>query len=144
LAYARQEGNIRDYDELILTELESENTVKSVWPIVALVVIGGCVWFLVSYYASQPKPGQVVPHRAPVACNACGKAYITMLGDENQPAKCFFCGEQELWRGRQCVECKTVIPMVGGPDEWAATKPVCPKCGKSRFMEVSPDGLEEH
>ncbi len=115
---------------------------KSIWAIVALIVIAGSVVYLVAHYSSQDAPGQVVPHKAPVACEPCGKAYITMLGD--QPAKCFFCEERTLWRGRQCTECQTVIPMVGGPDKWFASKPVCPKCGNSRFKEVSSDNLEEH
>ncbi len=115
---------------------------KSTWAIVALIVIAGSAVYLFTYQNSRAKPGQTVAHKAPVACEACAKAYITMLGD--QPAKCFFCGEQKLWRGRQCAECQTVIPMAGGSDEWLASKPVCPKCGKSWFKEVSPDGLEEH
>jgi DNA-directed RNA polymerase subunit RPC12/RpoP len=116
--------------------------VKTVWPIVALVVIAGCVWFLTDYYKKQPAPGQTVLHKAPVACASCGKAYITMLGD--QPAKCFFCGQQTLWRARQCAECGAIIPVVGGPSHGASSSLVCPKCGKSHFKEVSPDGLEEH
>ena len=117
---------------------------KSFWPIIALVVVVGSVGYLVSYYRSQPEPGQVVAHKAPVACEACGKAYITMLS--NQPARCFFCGEQTLWRGRQCAgsECGTIVPLVGGPTHGVSSSLVCPKCGKSRFKEVSPDGLEEH
>jgi len=115
---------------------------KSFWPIIALVVVVGSVGYLVNYYRSQPEPGQVVAHKAPVACEACGKAYITMLS--NQPARCFFCGEQTLWRARQCAECGTIVPLVGGPTHGVSSSLVCPKCGKSRFKEVSPDGLEEH
>ena len=117
---------------------------KSFWSIAALIVIAVSIWLLTSYYAKQPKPGQTVAHKAPVACEACGKAYITMLGD--QPAKCFFCGEQKLWRATQCADpkCLTIIPMVGGPTHGASSSLVCPKCGKSGFKEVSPNGLEEH
>ena len=116
---------------------------KSIWPIIALIVIVGSVGYLLTYYSSQDEPGQTVAHKAPVACEACGKAYITRLG--NQPAECFFCGELKLWRGRQCAECDTVVPMVGGPTHGGSSSLVCPKCGnKSRFKEVSPVGLEEH
>jgi predicted RNA-binding Zn-ribbon protein involved in translation (DUF1610 family) len=116
---------------------------KSTWAIVALIVIAGSAVYLFSYQSSQDKPGQTVAHKAPVACESCAKAYITMLGD--QPAKCFFCGEQKLWRGRQCAKCDTVVPLVGGPTHGASSSLVCPKCGnKTRFKEVSPDGLEEH
>ena len=120
----------------------SEKNVKSIWLIVVLVVILGSLWYLTSYFSSQPEPGQVVAHKAPVACEACGKAYITMLGD--QPAKCFFCGEQTLWRARQCANCGEIIPIVGGPTHGSSSSLVCPKCGKSGFKEVSPNGLEEH
>jgi len=115
--------------------------VKSFWPIVALIVIVVSVGFLVSYYAKQPEPGQVALHRAPVACEACGKAYITMLGD--QPAKCYYCGEQAAWRAIQCADCKAIIPMVSGKFSGDSDR-ICPKCGSSRLREVSPDGLEEH
>ena len=114
---------------------------KSFWAIVALIVIVASAGFLISYYAKQPKPGQTVLHRAPVACDACGKAYITMLGD--QPAKCYYCEQQTAWRAIQCADCKAIIPMVSGKFSGESSR-VCPKCGSSRLTEVSPDGLEEH
>jgi len=114
---------------------------KSFWAIVALIVIVVSVWFLVSYYAKQPEPGKTVPYRAPVACEACGKAYITMLSD--QPAKCYYCGEIRVWRAMQCAKCSAIFPA--SPSTWGDSgAKVCPKCGSPRLKEVSPDGLEEH
>lgn len=115
---------------------------KSFWTIVALIVIVGSVGFLVSYYAKQPAPGQAVAHRAPVACEACGKAYITMISD--MPAECFYCGEQAVWRALQCAECGAIFPVTKDTSHGASSSLVCPKCGKSSFKEVSSDGLEEH
>ena len=114
---------------------------KSFWPIVALVVIAGCAWFLVSHYAKQSESGQTVPYRAPVACEACGKAYITMLG--GTPAKCFYCSEEQVWRALQCPECLAIIPMSPSVRAESGAE-LCPKCGKSSLKEVSSDGLEEH
>jgi len=111
--------------------------------VAALVIIGSAVW-LFGYYRAQPKPGAVVPHKAPVACAACGKAYVTMLGD--QPARCHYCGQQTLWRARACAnpECGAIIPVVRDSSAAEAGPLRCPRCGGTRFKEVPPDGLEEH
>jgi len=110
--------------------------------ILAVVVILGAGAWLFSYYETQPEAGAPVLHKAPVACTACGKAYITMLGKE--PAKCFYCQQQTVWHARQCAKCGTIVPIVGGgaPGQSAALK--CPKCGGRAFKDVSPEGLEEH
>jgi len=115
--------------------------VKSVWAILALlVIIGSAVW-LFTYYRSQPAPGQTVLHKAPVACAACGKAYIAMLGD--QPAKCHYCGEQAVWRAKMCAKCGAIVPIEKDLSSGAEAKPRrCPKCG-GRLKEVPPDAVQE-
>ena len=115
---------------------------KTVWAVVALVVIVASLGLLARYYASAPEPGEPVKHRMPVACEACGKAYIAMVG--KQPAKCEFCGEKAAWRATQCVKCGAIIPVVGGSSFQRESPLRCPKCGGQRFKEVSPDaeGLE--
>ena len=117
---------------------------KTFGPIVALLIIIGAAVYLFSFYRSQPKPGQAVLHKAPVACEACDKAYITMLGD--QPAKCYYCDAEAIWHATQCAnpKCSEIIPIVGGPSHGTASSITCPKCGGTVFREVSPDGLEEH
>ena len=78
----------------------------------------------------------------PVACAACGQAYIATVG--RQPAKCHYCGKEAVWRASQCVQCGALVPMVGGQFSEGQMELRCPKCGGSRFTtEVSPDGLEE-
>jgi DNA-directed RNA polymerase subunit RPC12/RpoP len=114
---------------------------KTVWLIVALVVIVGAVGYLISYYAGQPESGATVAYRAPVICEACGKAYITMLTD--QPAKCFYCGEQRVWRAIQCADCSAIFSASPNTSGGTGAK-VCPKCNSPRLKEVSADGLEEH
>ena len=114
---------------------------KAVWSILALVVIVGSLVFLVSYYRSQPEPGQTVLHKAPVACEACGEAYAGMIGDV--PAKCHYCGEQAAWHARQCVKCDAIIPVVGGSSFGAAEPLRCPKCGSTRSKEVPADAIKE-
>jgi DNA-directed RNA polymerase subunit RPC12/RpoP len=105
-----------------------------------LVIIGSAIW-LFSYYRSQPKPGSVVAHRAPVACAACGKAYVMMLGD--QPAKCHYCGEQAVWRAMMCAKCGAIVPIVKDSSSTAeAGPPRCPKCG-GRLTEVPADAVHE-
>lgn len=115
---------------------------KALWPVLALLVIIGCAAWLFLYYRSQPAPGQAVAHRAPVACEACGQAYITMISKE--PAKCYFCGETTVWSAAQCVKCGAIVPIVGGPSYRAASSLRCPECEGTRFKEVPPDELEEH
>jgi DNA-directed RNA polymerase subunit RPC12/RpoP len=114
---------------------------KTLWPIVALVVIIGSGVWLFSYYRSQPKAGAVVPHPAPVACAACGQAYKTMLGDE--PAKCLYCGERAVWRAKMCEKCGAIIPIVRDSSFRTEREPRrCPKCG-GRLKEVPADAVQE-
>lgn len=114
-------------------------------PVIAIgaliVIVGAGVW-LFSYQKSQPEPGAPVLHKAPVACAACGKAYITMLGKE--PATCYYCQEKAVWHARQCAKCGTIVPVVGGGAPGQAQALTCPKCGGHAFKPVSPEGLEEH
>jgi DNA-directed RNA polymerase subunit RPC12/RpoP len=115
---------------------------KTAWVVVALVIIVGSTVFLLSYYQSQPEPGEPVPHRAPLACAACGKAYIGMIG--GQPGECPYCGEEAVWRAVQCLNCGAIIPNVGGPSYSGESSLRCPKCGGTRFTpEVPPDAFEE-
>ena len=110
--------------------------------IVAVVLLFASGLYLTSYYKSQPAPGATVPHLAPVGCAECGKVYITMLGD--QPAKCYYCGADAVWRAVKCAKCGTIYPLVdfaGSPGKPPAT---CPKCGSQAAQEVPPDGLERH
>jgi DNA-directed RNA polymerase subunit RPC12/RpoP len=114
--------------------------VKALWSILAAVVIIGSAVWLFSYYRSQPTPGQTVPHRAPVACAACGKAYVTLLGD--QPAKCHYCGEQAVWYAKMCEKCAAIVPIVKDSSVAEAQPPRCPKCG-GHLTEVPADAVRE-
>ena len=119
------------------------DVVKSpVIAIAALVVIVGSAVWMFSYEKTQPEPGAPVLHKAAVACTACGKAYITMLGKE--PAKCYYCGKQTVWHALQCAKCGTIVPVEGKQMVGAKQELTCPKCGGHAFKPVSPDGLEEH
>jgi predicted RNA-binding Zn-ribbon protein involved in translation (DUF1610 family) len=120
---------------------KARKPVKAVWVTLALIVIVGSLAFLLSYYGTRPEPGEAVPHRMPVACTACGKAYIAMVG--RQPAECAFCGEETVWRAKKCAnaECGAIVPVVN--EELAGLR--CPKCDGTRFKEVRPtdENLEE-
>ena len=111
---------------------------KGIWGIIAvvaiLIVAGG---IFSSYYTNKPKPGGTVPYKSPVACDSCGKAYITMIGDP--PIKCHYCSETAVWPALQCASCNNIFPIVEA--KFKASR-VCPKCGKNKFKEVSPNGLE--
>lgn len=110
---------------------------KAVWVTLALIIIVGSLAFLLSYYGTRPEPGEAVPHRMPVACTACGKAYIAMVG--RQPAECYYCGEETVWRAKKCAKCGAIVPVVN--EELAGLR--CPKCDSTRFKEVPPRELEE-
>ncbi|MFQ5807838.1 MAG: hypothetical protein ACE5I3_15435 [Phycisphaerae bacterium] len=115
---------------------------KVLWAILALLVIIGSGIWVFGFYQSQPKPGAVVAHRAPVACAACGKAYVTMLSD--QPAKCHYCDEPAVWRAKMCAQCEAIIPIVKDSSFRAEPKPQrCPQCGGTRLKEVPADALQE-
>lgn len=114
---------------------------KIAYAIIALVVIVGSIVWLASYYGSQPKPGETVLHKAPVACAACGRAYVGMISSE--PAECVYCGEKAVWYARQCVKCGTIVPVVKGSSFPASEQLRCPKCGGTRFREVPPDAIKE-
>ena len=115
---------------------------KGVWgavAAVAIIIVAGVI--LSSYFSKKADAGKTVQHRAAVACDKCGKAYITMIGDP--PAKCFYCGSADVWQAMQCADCQTIFPIVKGRYKDPASN-VCPKCGKNNFKEVPPDGLETH
>lgn len=113
---------------------------KVIKAVAALALIVGCVVWLLSYYSSRPEPGEPVAMRFPLACSACGKAYIGMLG--KQPAKCHYCSQTAVWRAVKCRDCGTVYPFIREDD--GAVKAACTKCKKTNFTEgIAPDELPE-
>ncbi len=117
----------------------SKNAIMGIVVVVLLLASG---MYLTSYYKGQPEPGATVAHTAPVACAECGKVYITELGE--QPAKCYYCGAQAVWRAVKCAKCGTVYPLVDFAGSAGRPPSACPKCGTQTAQEVPPDGLERH
>ena len=116
-------------------------TVGVVIVLLLLAVAGGRMFW---YYGTEPEPGEPVVTRLPVACAACGKAYVAEIG--KQPAKCVYCGEQTVWRARQCrnKDCGCIFPMIRNEDNSLAEEShKCPQCGGQRIGEVSPDDISE-
>lgn len=109
--------------------------------VLALLLFAGSGVWLFYYYRSQPAPGETVMHRAPVACEGCGKAYDGEIGD--QPGVCHFCRERKLWKAHKCLQCKSVVPIVQTPggDGGVVYSRVCPKCGGKRFGEVQVEDV---
>ncbi|MFN0136285.1 MAG: hypothetical protein ACKVS9_09235 [Phycisphaerae bacterium] len=108
---------------------------------VMLALIAGCGLWLTYYYKSQPEPGEPVAVRMPLACTACGKAYVSSVG--RQPAKCLECGKDAAWRCRKCKACGTFVPLVKAD---GADKPTaeCSKCKKkTSLIEVGANELPE-
>lgn len=114
---------------------------KNVWAIVAVVVILVAGYILSRHYSAKKELGHTQAFRQAVCCDACGKAYITKTGEF--PIKCYYCGELNAWSALQCAECNHIFPIVEGRYPDFASR-ACPKCGKNKLKEVSPNGLEEH
>jgi hypothetical protein len=115
--------------------------VKKIWGIIAIVIIIGAGVYLTSYLGGKGKKELVAPFSCPLACEACGKAYISKI--TVPPVKCFYCGEKSAWPASQCAACGEIFPIVKGKDPGPQAR-VCPKCGKNKFKEVSANGLEIH
>lgn len=108
-----------------------------------VVIIGAGVW-VTYFYASEPAPGETIPHRMPVACEACGKAYEDIVG--RQPTKCRLCGERKAWRALMCYEkdCGVIFPMVRSEGKTTREQlGVCTKCGSSMTGEVPGDAVKK-
>jgi len=108
--------------------------VKSVTPIVLILVIIGCGVFLFLRSANKPAKGATVPHLQPLACMACGKIFQKMEGD--LPAKCPFCGELAVYRAQECAKCGDIVPWPEGVGGNAPKGPSC-TCGEKRFRDPS-------
>lgn len=108
-----------------------------------ILVILGCIGWLVYYFKNEPAPGETELHRAPIACSSCNKAYDGMIGDE--PGRCQLCGKKAAWRAVKCAngKCATVVPWVRSIGEGGAPSPAmkCSKCGGQEFGEVLPEDL---
>jgi DNA-directed RNA polymerase subunit RPC12/RpoP len=108
---------------------------------VIIAAAGIRLWW---FYASQPKPGDIVRHRIPAACAACGKAYVSIEG--NLPAVCRFCGKRELRRAVKCMntKCGAIFPlMLDKPGPVEGGGPLCPKCGSTSYDDVPPNEISE-
>jgi hypothetical protein len=107
-----------------------------------VIVVAGVrlLWF----YGSKPEAGEPVPHLMPVACEACGKAYVDTVG--RQPTKCRFCGEMRAWRAQKCfaADCGVIFPIVQAEGESVVSDfSRCPKCGSSRVGRVPEDEVSQ-
>lgn len=118
---------------------------KSAGTITLLAIILGCGVWLFYYQKSQPKAGDPVMHKAPLACPVCGKSWVGDITTE--PAMCKFCKKPTAWTAMQCrnPKCKAIVPYVHDkPPEPGKPPLVCPKCNGTAFGQPPPDALSEH
>lgn len=116
-----------------------------VWTVILTLVIAGAGLRLWWFYAAQPSAGEPIERPAPIACAACGKAYVGLLGRE--PARCQACGELSAWQALQCAapHCGMIFAWARDPSAPPAemAEPRCPKCGGTAAREPAPEALND-
>ena len=106
----------------------------------AFLVLLGCGLWLTFYYGTKPKKGETVAHMQPLACASCGAVFAMEAGEP--PVTCIKCSKKDAHFAIKCLACKNIYPLVRTPESFGkpgSTK--CPKCGKSKFTEVSPNDI---
>ncbi|MGE0481964.1 MAG: hypothetical protein AB7Q17_16000 [Phycisphaerae bacterium] len=117
-----------------------------VWTVILSIVIAAAGLRLWWFYAAQPSAGQPIERPAPIACAACGKSYVGLLGRE--PTRCRACNQRNAWQALQCAapRCGMVFAWVRDPSATPAemAPPRCPKCGGGEAREPAPEALTDH